>query len=634
MSKPPMPPKQPSATTKVVFQLFPFLRWIGELKDPKILSADIISGITVALILIPQAMAYAQLAGLPSYYGLYTAFLPPIIAALWGSSRQLATGPVAMVALLTAAALAPLANRGVDIIPVAILLSFCAGLIQLVMGIFRMGGLFSFVSFPVLLGLTNAAAIIIATSQLDNFFGVDVTKADQHLVTVWRVIHTALTEGIFWPALAMGIGSLIVMFGCRRISKKIPAVLLAVSLCAGISWVTNYDAHSYAHAHSNDTASVASGHETQTTTPLETTGDTQTADETGRVVGEVPKGLPEFALPVIDWDIIIELLGPILVIAFIGFAEPLAISKTMALQTRHRHDANQELVGQGLAKIAGSFTQAFPCSGSYSRSAVNLTSGGKTGFSSVVTSTAVVMCLLWFTPLLWHIPEATLAAVIFMAVSSLIKFKPFVYAWKVSKSDALTAGVTCIATLLAAPHLEIGILAGVAMSIVIYLWKTSHPNLAVLARNWDGALKDAKVMKLETSPYILAVRLDARLYFANTSSVEDKLTEMVISQPSVKVVLLFASGINNIDSTGEAALVRLGELFKEQNIKLFIVGAKRNLREVLFNGSWVEQFGKDCLIANETEAIERAHKTMDDVHRDTCPLIHHRPLHKGIAEGI
>ena len=499
------------------------------------------------------------------------------------------------------------------------------------MGVFRMGGLFSFVSFPVLLGLTNAAAIIIATSQLDKFFGVDVTKADQHLVTVWRVLYTAVSEGIFWPALAMGIGSLVVMFGCRRISKKIPAVLLAVGLCAVISWATNYDAASYAHAHSGASSEAS----LEVTTEITNTSDADSAAvETGRVVGEVPKGLPDFALPSIDWDIIFELWGPILVIAFIGFAEPLAISKTMALQTRHRHDANQELVGQGLAKIAGSFTQAFPCSGSYSRSAVNLTSGGKTGFSSVVTSTAVVICLLWFTPLLWHIPEATLAAVIFMAVSSLIKFKPFVYAWKVSKPDALTAGVTCITTLVAAPHLEIGILAGVAMSIVIYLWKTSHPNLAVLARNWDGALKDAKVMKLETSPYILAVRLDARLYFANTSSVEDKLTEMVIGQPSVKVVLLFASGINNIDSTGEAALVRLAELFNEQGIKFFIVGAKRNLREALFNGSWVEQFGQDCLIANETEAIERAHKTMNDHNRDSCPLIHHRPLHKGIAENI
>ena len=624
MSKPSMPPQSTSTTPEWLLQIFPFLRWMGELKDPKILSADVISGITVALILIPQAMAYAQLAGLPSYYGLYTAFLPPIIAVLWGSSRQLATGPVAMVALLTAAALAPLANRGVDIIPVAILLSFCTGLIQLMMGVFRMGGLFSFVSFPVLLGLTNAAAIIIATSQLDKFFGVDVSKADQHLVTVWRVIYTAISEGIFWPALAMGMGSLVVMFGCRRISKKIPAVLLAVALCAGISWGTNYDAHSYAQAQAQAQAQTEGG-----TQPGETT-----TEQTGRVVGGVPKGLPDFALPSIDWDIILELWGPILVIAFIGFAEPLAISKTMALQTRHRHDANQELVGQGLAKIAGSFTQAFPCSGSYSRSAVNLTSGGKTGFSSVITSTAVVVCLLWLTPLLWHIPEATLAAVIFMAVSSLIQFKPFVYAWKVSKSDALTASVTCIATLLAAPHLEIGILTGVAMSIVVYLWETSHPHLAVLARHWDGSLKDAVVNKCETSPYILAIRLDARLYFANTSSIEDRITEMVIAQPSLKVVLLFAGGINNIDSTGEAAVVRLSELFAEQGIKLLIVGAKRTLREALHHGSWVEQFGQDSLIANEMEAIERAHKMMNDVHRDSCPLIHHRPLHKGIAENI
>ncbi|TVR46355.1 MAG: sulfate permease [Planctomycetota bacterium] len=598
MSQLPPPSQSPSSLQRA----FPFLAWVGELRHGPTLRADCIAGITVALVLIPQSMAYAQLAGLPTWYGLYAAFLPPLIAALWGSSRQLATGPVAMVSLLTGAALAPLAAEGINVVPIAILLALCSGLIQLAMGLLRLGVIINFLSHPVLIGLTSAAAIIIATSQLDKFLGVDAPRAHLHLLTIWRVVETAASQ-LYWPALAFGAGSLGLMIGLKRYYPKLPAVLIAVAIATLLSWTLGLDENSQAHRLAINGAENASG----------------------RVVGLVPQGLPAVQVPSWDWEVLRRLLGPLIIITLVGFVEAASIAKAMALQQRRRHDANQELIGQGLANIAGSFTQAFPCSGSYSRSAVNFSNGAVTGFSSVVTVVVVIICLLFLTPLLYHIPEATLAAVIFLAAGSLIKWRPVLHAWKVSKSDALVALITFSVTLVAAPHLDLGIAVGVGLSILLYLIRTSRPHLAVLARHYDGALKDAAVNHLHTSPHILALRCDARLYFANTGHIEDQIAAHLAAQPEVRVVILFAQGINSVDSTGEECLTRLAEQLAGQGVELLICGAKRDLRAALHNGGWCQRFGEDRLIATEEDAIEAAHRLLEHRHRDDCPLIHYRP---------
>ncbi|TVR13509.1 MAG: sulfate permease [Planctomycetota bacterium] len=578
----------------MLYRLFPFLFWVGELRDTAVVRADVLAGITVALVLIPQSMAYAQLAGLPPYYGLYAALLPPLVACLWGSSRQLSTGPVAMVSLLTGAALAPLAAQGIDIIPVAIMLALASGIIQLSMGLLKLGVIINFLSHPVLLGLTNAAALIIATSQLDKFLGVDVDKSGLHLVVVWRTISTALSQA-YMPAIAMGLSALLIMIALRRWAPRLPAVLIAVAVATIASWLIDFDQHSA-------TARLSDG------------------ESTGRVVGAVPDGLPNVAMPSFDWHILLSLWGPLLVIALVGFVEAVAIAKAMALSSRQRIDANQELIGQGLANIAGAFSQSYPCSGSYSRSAVNFSNGARTGFSSVVAAIMVAATLLFFTPLLWHIPEAVLAAVIFMAVASLIKIAPVRHAWRVSPSDALVAVVTFVVTLAAAPHLEIGILTGVALAMVLYLARTVRPHIAILARHPDGTLKDAQVNKLPTSPYILALRMDGRLYFANTSHFEDSISHALSDQPSLKVVILFANGINSIDASGEESLRQISERLHDQGIPLFICGAKKNLRDALYNGGWVDTYGSQRLIADEDQAINAAHEYLDLQHFEACPL--------------
>ena len=373
----------------ILKRFFPFKDWISDLKNPKILQADIIAGVTVALVLVPQSMAYAQLAGLPPYYGLYASFLPVAIASIFGSSRQLATGPVAVVSLLTAAALEPIASSDpTGYIAYAIMLAFLVGLFQLCLGLLRLGVLVDFLSHPVVTGFTNAAAIIIATSQLSKLFGVSVVSQEHHYQTIMMVISESLVS-THTPTLLMGLLAIFIILFVRRISNKYPSVLISVVITTLISWYIKFE-----------------------------------TNFGGKVIGVVPDGLPSIQMPQIDVTQLVNLGTVAIAISLIGFMEAISIAKAMATQTKQRLDADQELIGQGLSNLASSFFQGYPVSGSFSRSAVNISAGAVTGFSSVVTGLVVGITLLFLTPLLYHLPQATLAAVIITAVVNLIKFKP------------------------------------------------------------------------------------------------------------------------------------------------------------------------------------------------------------------
>ena len=372
----------------ILKRFFPFKDWISDLKNPKILQADIIAGVTVALVLVPQSMAYAQLAGLPPYYGLYASFLPVAIASIFGSSRQLATGPVAVVSLLTAAALEPIASSDpTGYIAYAIMLAFLVGLFQLCLGLLRLGVLVDFLSHPVVTGFTNAAAIIIATSQLSKLFGVSVVSQEHHYQTIMMVISESLVS-THTPTLLMGLLAIFIILFVRRISNKYPSVLISVVITTLISWYIKFE-----------------------------------TNFGGKVIGVVPDGLPSIQMPQIDVTQLVNLGTVAIAISLIGFMEAISIAKAMATQTKQRLDADQELIGQGLSNLASSFFQGYPVSGSFSRSAVNISAGAVTGFSSVVTGLVVGITLLFLTPLLYHLPQATLAAVIITAVVNLIKFR-------------------------------------------------------------------------------------------------------------------------------------------------------------------------------------------------------------------
>lgn len=586
--------------------LVPFRGWIGELKDKKTLRTDILAGITVAMVLVPQSMAYAQLAGLPAYYGLYASFLPPAVAALLGSSRQLQTGPVAVVSLLTAAALEPIAGANPEgYIAYAIMLAFMVGIFQVSLGLFRLGVLVDFLSHPVVLGFTNAAALIIATSQLSKLFGVSAESAEHYYETIWYVL-VAITQYTHWPTVVMAAIAIATMWFLNRHYPKIPSVLVAVAFTTILSVVVKFE------------------------------------EMGGHIVGYVPSGLPNFSLPTVDLAVVGQLVSAAIVISLIGFMEAISIAKVMAAQTRQRLDPNQELFGQGISNIISGFSQGYPVSGSFSRSAVNINNGAITGFSSIVTSLMVGITLLFFTPLLFHLPQATLAAVIIMAVVKLVRFAPIKAAWQVQPHDAIVSVVTFVLTLVMAPHLDKGILVGVLLSLGLFTWRSMRPNMAILSRHADDTLRDAKAHILNTCDHISVLRFDGSLYFANAGYFENEVLERIAVEPDVKYIMIDAEGINEIDATGEDMLHELASRLSKQGIELVFARAKRPLADVFTRTGLIEHLGGKTLFRTRTKALKYIWQNLIDnkICEKQCPAecplnFHNNPivLEKKVAES-
>ncbi|HMS26835.1 MAG TPA: SulP family inorganic anion transporter [Burkholderiaceae bacterium] len=543
-------------------RFFPFLRWFPY--HLHTFRVDILAGLTVALVLIPQSMAYAQLAGLPAYFGLYAAFLPVAIAAMWGSSNQLGSGPVAVVSLLTASALTPLAQTGTETyIALAILLSLTVGLVQLSLGVFKLGVIVNFLSHPVIVGFTNAAALIIAMSQVSKLLGVKMASTGHFMLDFWGVLTQVGNTHL--PTLGLGVLAIFTMWALKKWFPKIPGVLVAVALTTTISWATGF---------------------------------------MGSVVGSIPKGLPELRLPQLNWSSISTLLSAALVISLVGFMEAISIAKAVAAKTRQRIDPNQELIGQGLANIVGSFSQSYPVSGSFSRTAVNQGAGAITGMSSVFTALIVLVALLFLTPLLYHLPQAALGAIIIMAVTGLINIHGIKHAWQASRDDGIAAIVTFFATLAFAPHLDTGIIIGTVLALGLYLYRTMRPRVAILGRHTDGTLRDTLVHdNLPTGKQMVAVRFDGSLYFANVSYFEDAVLGAVANQPDAKIVLIVGNGINQLDASGEEVIHHLLDRLKQTGISLVFSGLKKQVIDVMRNTGLLNAIGEDNLFATEELAI-------------------------------
>ena len=554
--------------------------------------ADVIAGITVALVLIPQSMAYAQLAGLPPYFGLYAAFLPVMIAALWGSSSQLGTGPVAVVSLLTASAITPLAPVGSpEFIALAIMLAFMVGAFQMMLGIFKLGVVVNFLSHPVIVGFTNAAAMIIALSQVNKIFGVEKERSEFFLGDIWGVVlnlgDTHIVTLMFGAAAVFGI-----MFAKSK-WPKFPGVLAAVAGTTIISWMIGFEGMG------------------------------------GAVVGTIPEGLPKLAMPTFNMEVFWTILTNAIIISLIGFMEAISIAKAMAAKTKERIDPSQELIGQGLGNMMGAVTSSYPTSGSFSRSAVNLNAGAITGMSSVYTGVVVLITLLFLTPLLYHLPKAVLAAVIMTAVFGLINFKAVKHAWNASRHDGVASIVTFVATLGFAPHLDKGIMIGAGLAILLYLYRTMSPRVAILGRYKDGTLRDVKVNDLPTSEQIIAIRFDGSLYFANVSYFEDAIIEAVSDKPNAEYILVVGDAINQLDASGEEVLHHLNERLKENNIQIVFSGLKRQVLMVMRQTGLFDQIGEENIFANEDMALESIYKRLGETSEFdsvNCPLSYPRPV--------
>ena len=522
-----------------------------------------------------------------------------IVAALFGSSRQLATGPVAVVSLMTAAALEPLALTPELYVAYALSLALMVGIFQLSLGVLRLGVLVDFLSHPVVIGFTNAAAIIIGTSQLSKVFGVtDFEKGEHQYETIWNVIVAATTD-THMLTLTMGLLAIGIMVVLKKISAKIPNVLIAVVVTTVISWVMGF------------------------------------AEKGGRVVGDVPAGITMPMLPSgVEWDVIVQLISTAIVIGIIGFMEAISIAKAMAAQTRQRLDPNQELIGQGLGNLVSGMFQGYAVSGSFSRSAVNISSGAITGFSSVVTGVVVGITLLFLTPLLYHLPQATLAAVIMMAVINLVKVRPIIDAWKVQPHDGVVAIVTFLLTLIVAPHLETGIVVGVILSLGLFLFRTMRPRISVLSRDIDGTLRDAEVQKLDTCDNISVIRFDGPLYFANTGFFVDTILDRVAKKPDLKFVVIDAEGINEVDATGEEMLHELVTRLDSLGIELLMGRAKKQIMDIFRRSGFIDHLGKDKFFRLRTHAFNYAWSKLEENHKDTCPIHVSTPLSDEEVEEI
>ena len=689
-------------------RFLPFLRWFPY--SGTVFRADFIAGLTVALVLVPQSMAYAQLAGLPAYYGLYASFLPVMIAAMWGSSNQLGTGPVAVASLLTASSLAPLAAPGSEhFVALAIMLALLVGVFQLALGAFKLGVIVNFLSHPVIVGFTNAAAMIIGLSQINKLLGVPIGRSEHFVNDIWGVAKQVGDTHL--PTLAMGLVAIAIMLAIRKFLPKLPGVLVAVLVTTVASWLIGFERNATAIVDEiaepeartlltefvrtesrideiNDQIAVKGAelqalrtqhgeHAREAVTfnyevellklqlkdredenrrrnrairsvvfervpapdgksaeyfaegqvpagkqadgnrwRVARAGATSKLTGGGEVVGKVPEGLPSIGVPKISWDMIGSLISAAIVISLVGFMEAISIAKAIAAKTRQKIDPNQELVGQGLGNIVSAMSHGFPVSGSFSRSAVNINAGAVTGMSSIFTGLFVLVTLLFLTPLLYHLPQAVLAAVIIMAVIGLINFKAIKHAWQANRHDGIAAIVTFVATLAFAPHLDNGIMVGGGLAVGLYLYRTMSPRVAILGRFHDGTLRDAKVNNLPASEIVTAVRFDGRLYFANVSYFEDAILEAVANNPEAPYLLVVANGINELDASGEEVIHHLVERLNSIGVVMLFAGLKKQVLDVMHATGLHEVIGERRFFPNADSALRRIYARAENVGDD------------------
>ena len=541
-------------------------RWVKGLDRPTVTS-DLAAGVTVGALLVPQAMAYAQLAGLPPEVGLYSAALPVIVYAFFGTSRQLAVGPVAIVSLLTASALAPIAEEGsADYVAAAGLLALLVGLAHLVFGVGRLGGLVSLLSHSVLVGFTAAAAIIIGFSQAKHLLGVSIPRQDSFPETVAEVVRTA--DETHGTTLLVGLGALAVLFGLKALAPRVPAALVVV--LGSIAAVQLFD-----------------------------------LDDRGvKVVGDIPDVLVDFGVPSLDGSLVGDLIVTALVITLVGFMESIAVAKVYARRHRYELDPNRELVSLGAANVASGFVGGFPVTGGFSRTAVNDRAGAKSPLASVFAAIVVLIAIALLTPLLSSLPNAALGAVIVAAVVGLIDVAEMRHIARVKRSDLIGLTVAFVATLTLG--IELGIAVAVVASMLVVFARISKPHSAILG-HVAGTTSYRNVERFpeaEIESGIRVLRVDAALSFANATAVKRLLVagaDALVDQP--RALVLDASGINDIDATGVEMLDEVLEDLDDRGVALHLTDVKGPVRDVLRRAGLWDRLGPR-IHASSHDAVE------------------------------
>ncbi len=549
----------------------PSIDWIQSYRLSD-LRGDVVAGITVAVLLIPQGMAYSMLAGIPPVYGLYAVTIPLLLYGLLGTSRQLAVGPVAMVALLIASGLEGLADPGsVEYVQLAILLALLVGIMQLVMGLTGMGYLVNFLAHPVVAGFTSAVAIIIAVSQMRLLLGIDINRGGV-IDTLTALLRNIAS--LHLPTTLLGLSALVILIIGRRMSSLIPTPLILMVLSVLAVRLLELDI-----------AGV-------------------------KIIRDIPSGMPSFSLPHWESTSVRDLLPMALTIALVGFMESIAVAQK--LQGRHKDyniDSSQELRALGFANLVGSFFQSFPVTGGFSRSAVNDEAGARTGLASIISSILIMLSLLFFTRLFYHIPIVALAAIIIVAVSRLIDFSEFKMLWRTDRQDALLWIVTFLVTLLIS--VETGILVGVGLSIVMLALFSSKPHVAILGeiagtgvyRNVDR-FPDAR-----TVAHTIIIRPDAPLYFANVHSIKNIVRQAI---PHHSYIILHCGSMTRLDSSGAEAIKELSREAGEQSCKLLMTDMIGPVRDTMRKHGLFTALGSACFYATVEDAVDSIEGGTDD----------------------
>lgn len=555
--------------------------WVTNYKRTE-LSGDITAGIIVAIVLVPQSMAYGLLAGLPPEVALYSSVLPLILYAAFGSSRTLAVGPVGLMSLMTGAALIELGINDVnEMVSAAHTLAILIGIIMLLMRAAKLGAVINFLSHPVISGFVSASAIIIALSQVKHILGLDTPRGLPAYETAYLTISQATQSNLVTATI--GISSLVILWWF-----KTPLTNLLKKNGAGES-VTQFISKS------GPFAAVAIGTFVVYYLNLH-------ANHNVAIIGHIPPGLPAFILPNLELSLLKQLLPYAILIALVGYLESVSIGKSMASQKRQKIDSNKELIGLGSANIASAISGGYPVAGGFGRSMVNFSAGANSPLASIITACFVALTLLVLTPLFFFLPKATLGAIIVLAVLPLIDTHILKHAWNYDRTDAFSMLITFFTVLVI--DVESGIIAGVIISIALYLHRTSQPHIAVVGQVGSTEhYRNIDRHQVKTDEHILALRVDENLYFANTNFLEDTVMRLVADDPAINHVLLICSSISHIDTSALESLDDIHYRLEKAGIKLHLAEIKGPVMDKLQSTSFISQLGADRIYLSTHQAM-------------------------------
>ncbi len=559
--------------------IFPFLIWFKLLSKESI-KADLFAGMTGAVIVLPQGVAFATIAGLPPEYGLYTAMVTPIIAALFGSSFHLVSGPTTAISIVVFSAVSNHASPGTqEFVSIALTLTFLAGVYQLAFGLARLGALVNFVSHTVVIGFTAGAAILIATSQMKHISGIFVPKGESFIHT-WMDLFNGI-DGINSYLFIIAIITLFTAIITKKLAPKLPNLLIAMVVGSFLA--------AYFQQFTNEI----------------------------KLVGEIPAQLPPLSMPDFSYETIRMLAPEAFAVALLGLIEAVSISRAVATRSNQRINSNQEFIGQGLSNVFGSFLSSYAGSGSFTRTGLNYESGAKSPLSAIFAATFLMGIVLLIAPLTAYLPIAAMGGVILLVAYNLIDFHHITQVLKFSKSESSILITTFLATLFL--ELEFAIYLGVLLSLILFLAKTSTPSIATLAMDTSDKNGLRKLINIEQKPVkqcpqLKIIRIDMSVYFGSIAHIQKRIAQ-ISDNERIQHILIVASGINFIDLAGAEALITENNRLTQLNGGLYFVGLKASVYEFAAKSSFIKHIGNDHFFDSKTQAISSIKKRLD---QDVC----------------